>query len=156
MLKSGMPILSGPTTLTCSSLAGSPEAASWPTSRSTMPDGAKSGAAPAIASPVERSSSRPETLSGPPSLGARFWMSGDGLDPAVEIAEHPVGEFDQRRLGGALLGELRVEELLARPRGLAERLQADHPRAALERMEGAPQRRQQFEVARIRMQLGAG
>ena len=44
----------------------------------------------------------------------------DVLDPVAEIAERPVGEIDQRRLGGALLGELGVEELLARPGGLAE------------------------------------
>src|SRR4029077_6634102 len=59
------------------------------------------------------------------------------------------------RLGGALLGELRVEALLARPRRLAERLQPDHARAALERVEGAPQRRQQLDVAGRRLQLGA-
>ena len=82
-------------------------------------------------------------------------MRGDVLDPVAEVAQHPLGELDQRRLGGALLGELRVEDLLARPRRLAERLQPDHARAALERVEGAPQRRQQLDVAGRRLQLGA-
>ena len=51
-------------------------------------------------------------------------VRGDVLDPLAEVAEHPVGELDQRRLGGALLGELGVEDLLARPRRLAERTSA--------------------------------
>jgi len=38
-------------------------------------------------------------------------------------------------LGGALIGELRVEELFAGPGGVAEFAQADHARAALERVE---------------------
>ena len=45
MLKSGIPIRSGPTTLTCSSFAGSP-APPCPTSRSTRPDAPKSAGAP--------------------------------------------------------------------------------------------------------------
>ena len=71
------------------------------------------------------------------------------------MAEHPVGELDQRRLGRALLGELGVEDLLAGPGGFAEGLQPDHPRAALERVEGAPQRRQQAEVAGRVLQAAA-
>ena len=57
-------------------------------------------------------------------------------DPMLEMVEHPLREFDERRLDGALLGELRVVDLLAGPGGFAEGLQADHARAALERMEG--------------------
>src|SRR6185295_13337913 len=31
-------------------------------------------------------------------------VRGDVLDPVAEVAEHPVGEVEQRRFGGTLLG----------------------------------------------------
>src|SRR5205085_3091839 len=57
------------------------------------------------------------------------------------------------RLGRTLLGELGVEHLLARPGRLAEGLEADHPAAALEGMEGAPYRREEAEVVGSALQL---
>jgi hypothetical protein len=82
-------------------------------------------------------------------------MRGDVLDPARQVAEHPGRELDQRRLGRSLLGKLGVEHLLARPGGIAERFEADHPAAALERVERTPYRRQQVEVAGRVLELPA-
>jgi hypothetical protein len=81
-------------------------------------------------------------------------LGGDVVDPACQIGKDPGGELEQRRLDGTLLGELRVVELLARPRSLAEGLQRDHPRAALEGVEGAPHGGQQAEVGRRVCELG--
>ena len=89
-------------------------------------------------------------------VAPRVAVGGDVVDPAREMAEHPGGKLNQRRLGGALIGKLGIEDLLASPGRFAEGLQADHARTALERVEGAPHRRQQAEVVRRIQELGGG
>ena len=70
----------------------------------------------------------------------------DVADPATQVGQRPLRELEQRRVGGALPGELGVVDALANPRALAKVLQPDHARAALQRVEGAPDGGQQRHV----------
>ena len=70
----------------------------------------------------------------------------DVVDPAGQIVQTPVSEVEQRLRCCCLVGELRVVELLAGPGAFAEVFEPDHARAALERVEGAPQCGQQVQV----------
>ena len=70
----------------------------------------------------------------------------DFVDPAGQRIERARGVALQRRVDRLLFAELPVEDLLGRPRRFAEGGESDHPRAALERVEGAAQRRQPRQV----------
>ena len=74
---------------------------------------------------------------------------GDIFDPAPEALDGIARQADQVRARRLLLGQPGVEQLLHGPGGLAKLAQADHPRTALERVEGAPQYRLFAEVARL-------
>ena len=80
---------------------------------------------------------------------------GNLFDPFAEVAEHPAGEVDLRGVGRSLIGQVGVEHLLADPRGFAELLEPDHARAALEGVEGAPQKGQQGKIGRRAAQVVA-
>ena len=77
-------------------------------------------------------------------------VGGDVFDPAAEAAQclaREQAQFFGRRL---LVREPGVEDLLHRPRGLAELGQSHHARAALEGVERAAQRRELTDVAGAR------
>ena len=65
----------------------------------------------------------------------------DGIDPSVKFAQCIGGEAVQRGVDARVFGQARVVDLLTGPRGVAEVAQADHARAALERVEGAAHQR---------------
>ena len=72
----------------------------------------------------------------------------DGVDPASELGERHRGEIQQRRICRALFGETVVVDLLAGPGSGGELAQPDHSRAALERVESAPQRGDPLVIGR--------
>ena len=74
-------------------------------------------------------------------LVAAVLVVGDRLDPAGHVVQRFFGEGAQRRVQPRAVGQAGVEQLLASPGGFAEIAQADHPPAALEGVEGAPQHR---------------
>ena len=86
---------------------------------------------------------QPQRVSGNDDHGAGMssvQTLGQGLGPAREIVEYLGGELAQRQVHVRGLGQARVEELFARPRGLAEVVQPHHAGAALQGMEGPPDR----------------
>ena len=93
-----------------------------------------------------------------PSLGTgterhsaprRVLFRGNVLRPARKRVHGVRRQAHQLGLRWALLGHGSVEGLLHRPSGIAKLGQADHARAAFERVEGAPQRGQAFQIAQI-------
>ncbi len=86
-------------------------------------------------------------------LEAGSLPDGDAIDPAAQIVECFAAEFEQVVVGGRTVGHAGVVELLAAPRRLAEVLQPDHARAALQRVEGASHRGHAAQVARVVAQL---
>jgi hypothetical protein len=81
---------------------------------------------------------------------------GDGFDPFAEFAQRAVGTRQQFGRGVALVGQPGVEHLLHRPGGIAEVGQADHARAALERVERAAQDGEFFGVVRMAAEFRDG
>ena len=81
-------------------------------------------------------------------LPAAVVAGSDGVGPAAEGLQALFGEVQQIGRRGFLLGQPGVQGLLHRPRGIAERRQADHARTALEGVEGAAQRGLLAQVAR--------
>ena len=75
---------------------------------------------------------------------------GNRFHPTAEVGERFGAEQPQRRIHVRALRQAGIEELLARPGGIAEFAQPDHARAALERVEGAPQR------GHVRLAVGRG
>ena len=80
----------------------------------------------------------------------------NGTDPVAQMRQRPGREFKQRRLGCALVGEVAVVELLTGPGGVAKLLEPDHARAALERVERAPQRGERRNVGGCAREFGVG
>ena len=70
----------------------------------------------------------------------------DVIDPGRQLPERPTGELEQSRVGGLLIGQASVVELLADPGGIAELGQAHHAGAALERVEGAAKNDELLEI----------
>ncbi len=66
----------------------------------------------------------------------------DVLDPQAEVAQRLLRAGQQLGGGGALVGQPGVDHLFERPGGVAEVGEADHARAALERVERAAQDRE--------------
>ncbi|MDT4804558.1 hypothetical protein FQZ97_373380 [compost metagenome] len=81
---------------------------------------------------------------------------GDGFDPLAEIAQHALGARQQLGRGVALVGQPGVDHLFERPGGIAEVGEADHARAALERVERAAQDGEFFGVAGTVAERGDG
>ncbi len=79
---------------------------------------------------------------------------GDRLGPAGEVVEGLGREPGKRLVETRRTREARVVQLLASPGGLAEVAQPDHARAALERVEGAPHRRQRGDVVGLLRERG--
>ena len=73
---------------------------------------------------------------------------GDGLDPVAQVSQGVLRQQTQLRVHVRRLRKAGIEELLAGPGGFAEVAQADHARAALERVEGAAHRRHVLRVVR--------
>ena len=99
------------------------------------------------------------------TLGRRFHGGGSAaavvargnrIDPVAQVLQRPGGEFQQHRRGCALIGEVAVVELLACPGRVSELLEPDHARAALERVERAPQRGECRNVFGCTCQIGTG
>ena len=74
------------------------------------------------------------------------------LDPGRQRRQGLAGHTAQGVVGGFLLGQPGVEQLLLRPGGRAELCQADHARTALERVKRPPQGGQLLGIGRISVQ----
>ena len=73
---------------------------------------------------------------------------GDGFDPLTQVAHRLGGEVAEVPLQARAFRQARVVQLLAGPCGLAEVLQADHARTALERVKRTPDQRQVTQIVR--------
>ena len=71
------------------------------------------------------------------------------LGPAAKSLQSRVGQLQQRRLHWFLLGQPGIDHLLHRPSRLAKVVQADHARAAFERVECPAQRRLFAQIPRF-------
>ena len=77
----------------------------------------------------------------------------DFVDPGPQVAQCPAGELQQFLIGRPLVGQAGVVELFAGPGSLAKVFQPHHARAALQGMEGASNRREQWKFTRRLTQL---
>ena len=75
-------------------------------------------------------------------------LLGNGLNPLPKSTQRLFGNATQRFVRRLLFGQPRIEQLLHGPGSLAKLGQPDHARAALERVERAPQRGDLLNVRR--------